>query len=120
MTAPIEDAMHLDAITEVTWTQLVSASGLPESELRELVRYGALVPRDPDAPAWTFEARWLVVARRPRASATTSSSIRTPSASSCATSSGLNASKRSSARCARNWADHRRKGAARMQQELLL
>ena len=63
MNAPIEDAMHLDAIAEVTWTQLLHSSGLPESELRELVHYGALVPRDPDAPAWTFEARWLVVAR---------------------------------------------------------
>ncbi len=63
MVAPIEDAMYLDAIAEVTWTQLVRASGLPESELRELVRYGALVPRDPGAPTWTFEARWLVVAK---------------------------------------------------------
>ena len=63
MNAPIEDAMYLDAIAEVTWTQLVSASGLPENELRELVRYGALVPRDPDASTWTFEARWLVVAK---------------------------------------------------------
>jgi len=63
MITPIEDAMYLDAIAEVTWTQLVGASGLPESELRELVRYGALVPRDPDAPAWMFEARWLVVAK---------------------------------------------------------
>ena len=50
MTTPIEDAIYLDTVTEVTWTQLVSASGLPESELTELVRYGALVPRDPDAP----------------------------------------------------------------------
>ncbi len=63
MNAPIEDAMHLDAITVVTWTQLLQASGLPESELRELVRYGALVPRDPNAPVWSFEARWLVVAK---------------------------------------------------------
>ena len=63
MITPIEDAMYLDAIAEVTWTQLVSASGLPENELRELVRYGALVPRDPDASTWTFEARWLVVAK---------------------------------------------------------
>jgi chaperone modulatory protein CbpM len=63
MSSPVEDAIYLDAIAEVTWTQLVSASGLPETELRELVRYGALVPRDPDAPAWTFEARWLVVAK---------------------------------------------------------
>jgi chaperone modulatory protein CbpM len=63
MNAPIEDAMRLDTITEVTWTQLLRASGLPESELRELVHYGALVPRDADAPMWTFEARWLVVAK---------------------------------------------------------
>jgi chaperone modulatory protein CbpM len=63
MNAPIEDAIRIDAIAEVTWTQLLHSSGLPESELRELVRYGALVPRNPDAPAWTFEARWLVVAK---------------------------------------------------------
>ena len=64
MTAPIDDAMCLDSIAEVTWTQLVSASGLPEDELAELVRYGALMPQDPTATAWTFEARWLVVARK--------------------------------------------------------
>ena len=63
MSVPIEDAMHLDTIAEVTWTQLLHSSGLPESELRELVRYGALVPCNPDAPVWTFEARWLVVAK---------------------------------------------------------
>ena len=63
MSAPTDDAVRLDSVTEVTWTQLISASGLPEGELRELVRYGALVPRDPDAPTWTFESRWLVVAR---------------------------------------------------------
>jgi len=63
MTVPIEDALRLDSIADVTWTELLQASGLPEGELRELVRYGALVPRDPDAPAWTFEARWLVVAK---------------------------------------------------------
>jgi chaperone modulatory protein CbpM len=63
MTAPIEDAMYIDAIAEVTWAQIVSASGLPENELRELVRYGALVPQNPEAPTWTFEAHWLVVAK---------------------------------------------------------
>jgi chaperone modulatory protein CbpM len=63
MTAPADDALRLDAYTEVTWTQLVTASGLPEDELRELVQYGALVPRDPSAPAWTFESRWLKVVR---------------------------------------------------------
>lgn len=63
MNTPIEDALYLDTVTEVTWTQLVSASGLPESEVTELVRYGVLVPRDPNAPTWTFEARFLAVAK---------------------------------------------------------
>ena len=63
MTSPIDEALYLDAIAEVTWKELVSAAGLPESEMIELVRYGALEPRDPDAPAWTFEARWLAVAK---------------------------------------------------------
>jgi chaperone modulatory protein CbpM len=63
MIAPIEDAMCLDAIAEVTWPQLVQATGLAESELRELVQYGALVPRDANSPTWTFEGRWLVVAK---------------------------------------------------------
>jgi chaperone modulatory protein CbpM len=63
MTPPIEDAIYLDAIAEVTWTELVNASGIPESELTELVRYGALVPRNPDAPTLTFEARYLAIAK---------------------------------------------------------
>jgi len=63
MTPPIEDAIYLDAIAEATWTELVNASGIPESELTELVRYGALVPRNPDAPTLTFEARYLAVAK---------------------------------------------------------
>ena len=63
MSTPIDDALYLDAIAEVTWKELVGASGLPESEMIELVRYGAIVPRDPDAPTWTFEARWLAVAK---------------------------------------------------------
>ena len=63
MTPPIEDAIYLDAIAEVTWTELVNASGIPESELTELVRYGVLVPRNPDAPTLTFEARYLAVAK---------------------------------------------------------
>ena len=64
MSTHSEDAMYLDAIAEVTFTQLVTASGLPASELVELVRYGALIPRNPDATAWTFEARWLAVAKK--------------------------------------------------------
>jgi chaperone modulatory protein CbpM len=64
MTAPIEDATYLDAIVEVTWARLVETSGLPEPELVELVRYGALVPRDPNAVTWTFEAHSLTVAKK--------------------------------------------------------
>lgn len=63
MNSPIDDAVCIDEVTEITWTQLVSACGLPEGEVRELVRYGALVPRDPAAPQWTFAGRWLLVAR---------------------------------------------------------
>ena len=63
MTQSIDDALYLDAVAELTWQELVSASGLPESELTELVQYGAIVPRNPDASAWTFEARWLTVAK---------------------------------------------------------
>ena len=63
MTPSIDDALYLDAIAEVTWQELVSASGLPENELTELVHYGAIVPRDPAASTWTFEARWLAVAK---------------------------------------------------------
>ena len=63
MNSPIDDALYLDAFAEVTWQELVSASGLPESELIELVQYGAIVPRDPDAPTWTFEARSLAVVK---------------------------------------------------------
>jgi chaperone modulatory protein CbpM len=63
MIAPPQDAVRFDTVTEVTWTQLVNASGLSEAELTELVQYGALVPRDPSAAPLTFESRWLMVAR---------------------------------------------------------
>jgi hypothetical protein len=54
----------MNDMAEVTFTQMVMASGLSESEVRELVQYGALVPRNPDAAAWTFETRWMFVARK--------------------------------------------------------
>jgi hypothetical protein len=63
MSMSANDALRLDDLTDVTWLELVGASGLPEGELRELVQYGAVVPRDPGAPAWTFEARWIKVVR---------------------------------------------------------
>lgn len=63
MTAPTQDAPAADPSAEVTWVELQRASGLTEADLAELVRYGALTPRDPAATTWTFEARWMVVAR---------------------------------------------------------
>lgn len=48
---------------EISWTQLVAISGLDEAELRELVGDGALIPVDPEATVWTFQARSRVVAR---------------------------------------------------------
>jgi chaperone modulatory protein CbpM len=64
MIAPTQDALRFETLAEITWTQMVRASGLTEAELTELVQYGALVPRDVAAAPWTFEARWLIVARR--------------------------------------------------------
>ncbi len=63
MTAPTQDAPAVEALAEVTWLELQRASGLTADELAELVAYGALTPCDPAAATWTFEARWMVVAR---------------------------------------------------------
>jgi len=64
MIAPVQDALRFETITEITWTQMVNASGLTEGELTELVQYGALVPRNMEIAPWTFESRWLIVARK--------------------------------------------------------
>lgn len=61
MKASGNDGVH--TVTSVTFLQMVSASGLTETELTELVRYGALVPQDPAAAPWTFEAQWILAAR---------------------------------------------------------
>ena len=61
MTASPHDVVH--DVTEITFTQMITASGLTEAELTELVRYGALVPRNQDVAPWTFETRWIFVAR---------------------------------------------------------
>jgi len=57
------EALRIDEHGELSFAQLIEYSGLPEGELRELVAYGALVPRDPGAAAWSFEASALSVAR---------------------------------------------------------
>jgi chaperone modulatory protein CbpM len=57
------EALRIDAQGEISWMQLIELSGLAEGELRELVDDGALVPIAPEAPAWNFHARAIVVAR---------------------------------------------------------
>lgn len=64
MSAPTQDDVRLETVTHVSFTQMIVSSGLSEAELTELVRYGALVPDDPQASAWTFESHWIIVARR--------------------------------------------------------
>jgi chaperone modulatory protein CbpM len=57
------EALRIDAQGDISWTQLIELSGLAEAELRELVDDGALVPVAPEAPAWSFHARAIGVAR---------------------------------------------------------
>jgi chaperone modulatory protein CbpM len=58
--------------TETTWlgdghefslTELSELSGLSESELRELVEYGAVKPVNPDAASWIFSGTCLSTVR---------------------------------------------------------
>jgi len=57
------EALHVDGHGEVSFTQLVEYSGLPEGDLRELVAYGAIAPVDPEARTWSFAASALGIAR---------------------------------------------------------
>lgn len=59
-------------LTEVQWVnvrqelplrEFVQRSGLAESDLRYLVESGVLAPLDPQAPAWSFSADCLPLAR---------------------------------------------------------
>jgi len=64
MTPESTDALWLDQGGACTLAQLAALSGLSEDTLRELVEVGVLVPVEPAAPAWTFSASYVVVARR--------------------------------------------------------
>ncbi len=43
--------------------ELAELSGISEPDLRELVDYGAITPRNPDSPQWTFKGECLVTVR---------------------------------------------------------
>ncbi len=64
MTPETVDALWLDQSGVYSLAELAAMSGLAEDLLRELVGYGALAPVESAAPAWTFGASCVVVARR--------------------------------------------------------
>ena len=57
------EALHLDERGDISWTQMIEISGLTETELRELVEDGALVPVAPEGTTLSFHGRSVVVAR---------------------------------------------------------
>jgi hypothetical protein len=60
MQAEQTEAVWLDARHEFSLAELVQCSGLTETELRELVDYGALVPNNPQGAQWTFSGDIVV------------------------------------------------------------
>ena len=61
MKIEISEAITIEG-GEISFAQLVEYSGLSEHELRELIDYGALSPREPVEP-WSFDASALRAAR---------------------------------------------------------
>ncbi|MBE0621384.1 MAG: hypothetical protein IH605_12380 [Burkholderiales bacterium] len=57
------DVVWLDAHCECSFAELVQLSGLSEAELRELVDYGALAPKNPQEAEWVFSGDILVTVR---------------------------------------------------------
>ena len=57
------DAAWLDAHHEFSSAELVRCSGMSETDLRELVDCGALVPNNPQGAEWTFGADIVVSLR---------------------------------------------------------
>lgn len=57
------DAVWLTGDHVFSLAELAEYSGLPESELRELVDYGAVSPIDPESSPWTFSSHCLLTVR---------------------------------------------------------
>src|SRR5262249_51867014 len=62
MKIEISEALTIEG-GQVSFAQLIEYSGLNEQELRDLIDYGALSPRDPSAKQWSFDASALPAAR---------------------------------------------------------
>jgi chaperone modulatory protein CbpM len=63
MTSEHTGGIWLTDDEEITMTEIVNLSGLSESELHEMVHYGAIEPVDPDTTPWRFTARSLTILR---------------------------------------------------------
>lgn len=57
-------ALWLDGSQRVSINDLVDISGLTESEVHELVEFGALAPVNPGEIPWTFSADCVVTVRK--------------------------------------------------------
>ena len=58
------ETVWLHAHVHVTLVELAETSGLSESELRDLVDMGALVPADPAAAEWVFRSDCVASLRK--------------------------------------------------------
>ena len=57
------EAIWIDERGEISFAALETISGLPAADLRALVEYGALTPKDPEAVEWIFERRCVAAVR---------------------------------------------------------
>lgn len=57
------EAVWLTEDTQFSLAQLAELAGIPESELRELVDYGAVTPVDPESSPWIFNGKCLLTIR---------------------------------------------------------
>ena len=63
MKAEHTEAVWLTEENEFSFAELAELSGLSETELRELVDYGAVTPIDPDSSPWVFTGKCLLTVR---------------------------------------------------------
>ena len=63
MKAEHTEAVWLTEENEFSFAELAELSGLSETELRELVDYGAVTPINPDSSPWVFTGKCLLTVR---------------------------------------------------------
>jgi len=57
------EAVWLTEDTQFSLAQLAELARIPESEVRELVDYGAVTPVDPESSPWIFNGKCLLTIR---------------------------------------------------------